>query len=144
MSTFNTRCPSCSGVNRVPVERVSESPVCGKCQQALLDGAPIEGTELNLSALLNSSQPVVIDFWAPWCNPCVGFAPVFQSVAKAQSGQIRFVKIDTEAQQNLAAQYQIRSIPTVMVFKNGQRVDFINGALPESQFKQWLEQAVTK
>ncbi|ODS04398.1 thioredoxin TrxC [Vibrio scophthalmi] len=144
MSTFNTRCPSCSGVNRVPVERVSESPVCGKCQQPLLDGAPIEGTELNLNTLLNSEQPVVIDFWAPWCNPCVGFAPVFSDVAQAQSGKIRFVKIDTEAQQNLAMQYQIRSIPTVMVFKNGQRVDFINGALPKSQFEQWLAQAITK
>ncbi len=144
MSTFNTRCPSCSGINRIPNERVSESPNCGKCQQPLLDGAPIEGTDLNFSALLNSTQPVVVDFWAPWCNPCVGFAPIFEAVAKAKSGQVRFVKIDTEAQQNLAAKYQIRSIPTIMVFKNGQRVDVLNGALPKSQFEQWLSQAINK
>lgn len=144
MSTFNTRCPSCQGLNRVPNERVSESPVCGKCQQPLFDGKPIEGTELNFAALLKSEQPVVVDFWAPWCNPCVGFAPVFEQVAQEYSGSIRFVKIDTEAQQNLAAQHQIRSIPTIMVFKNGKRVDIINGALPKSQFSQWLKEAINK
>ena len=144
MSTFNTRCPSCQGVNRVPAERITESPTCGKCKSSLLDGSPVEGTVLNLPAILNSSQPVVIDFWATWCNPCVGFAPVFSDVASERAGKVRFVKIDTEAQQQLAAQYQIRSIPTVMVFKNGQRVDSINGALPKSQFDQWLNQALTK
>ncbi len=144
MSTFNTRCPSCHGLNRVPSERVSESPVCGKCQHPLLDGKPIEGTELNFATLLKSKQPVVVDFWAPWCNPCVGFAPVFEQVAQEHSGQIRFVKIDTEAQQNLASQHQIRSIPTVMVFKDGKRVDIINGALPKSQFSQWLIEAINK
>ncbi|MDN2669048.1 thioredoxin TrxC [Vibrio sp. 14N.309.X.WAT.E.F5] len=144
MSTFNTCCPSCNGVNRVPSERISESPTCGKCKTALLDGAPIEGTSLNFQSILNSSQPVVVDFWATWCNPCVGFAPVFSDVAKERSGDVRFVKVDTEAQQQLAAMYQIRSIPTVMVFKDGKRVDTINGALPKGQFDQWLNQALTK
>ncbi|NVD08042.1 thioredoxin TrxC [Vibrio sp. JPW-9-11-11] len=144
MSTFNTRCPSCSAVNRVPNERISESPTCGKCQAPLLDGAPIEGTEVNFDAILSSNHPVVVDFWAPWCNPCVGFAPVFSDVAKERAKSVRFVKIDTESQQNIAAKYQIRSIPTIMVFKNGKKVDVINGALPKSQFDQWLNQALTK
>ncbi|WP_391090526.1 thioredoxin TrxC [Vibrio sp. NH-UV-68] len=144
MSTFNTRCPSCSGINRIPTERINETPNCGKCQSPLLDGAPIEGTELNFNAILASDVPVVVDFWAPWCNPCVGFAPIFSDVAAERSGMVRFVKIDTENQQNLAAQHQIRSIPTIMVFKNGKRVDSINGALPKSQFDQWLNQALTK
>ncbi|WP_047048306.1 thioredoxin TrxC [Vibrio mexicanus] len=143
-STITTRCPSCKGLNRVPTDRVSESPKCGKCQTALLDGAPIEGTELNIDGLLNSDVPVVIDFWAPWCNPCVGFAPVFSDTAEEFNGRARFVKIDTEAQQMLGAKYQIRSIPTVMVFKGGKRVDVINGALPKSQFNQWLNQALLK
>ncbi len=144
MSTFTTRCPSCHGLNRVPEERVSETPNCGKCQTPLLDGAPIEGTEQNLTALLQSTQPVVIDFWAPWCNPCVGFSPIFSDAAVERSGHVRFVKLNTEEQQNLAAHYQIRSIPTVMVFKQGQKVDMINGALPKGQFDQWLNQALTK
>ncbi|WP_104402127.1 thioredoxin TrxC [Vibrio penaeicida] len=144
MSSFNTPCPSCRGVNRVPVERVSDLATCGKCKSHLFDGSPIEGTENNVDALLQSDQPVVIDFWAPWCNPCVGFAPVFSDVAEERKGNVRFVKVDTEAQQNLGAKYQIRSIPTVMVFKNGKRVDVINGALPKSQFDQWLNQALVK
>ncbi|MBF9003015.1 MULTISPECIES: thioredoxin TrxC [Vibrio] len=144
MSTFNTRCPACHGMNRVPSERISDSPNCGKCQAPLLDGAPIEGTTNNFTELLNSPQPVVVDFWATWCNPCVGFAPVFSDVAEERAGTVRFVKIDTEAQQALAAQYQIRSIPTIMVFKNGQRVDMINGALPKSHFDQWLDEALSK
>lgn len=144
MTTFNTRCPSCSGLNRVPNERVSESPTCGKCQAPLLDGAPIEGTPANFSAILSSQQPVVVDFWAPWCSPCVGFAPVFNEVARERSKNVRFVKIDTEAQQILASQHQIRSIPTIMVFKDGKKVDVINGALPKGQFDQWLNEALAK
>ncbi|GEM76382.1 thioredoxin TrxC [Vibrio sagamiensis] len=144
MSSFKTRCPSCGSLNRVPNERVSESANCGKCQQALFDGAPIEGTIDNFSALLESDLPVVVDFWAPWCNPCVGFSPVFSDVANEKNGKLRFVKVDTEAQQQLAAQFGIRSIPTVMVFKGGQRLDTINGALPKTQFEQWLNQALNK
>lgn len=144
MSSFKTRCPSCGGLNRIPNERVSEGAKCGKCKHALLDGAPIEGTSDNFAALLQGDTPIVVDFWAPWCNPCVGFAPVFADVAKERAGQVRCVKIDTEAQQQLAAQFQIRSIPTVMVFKKGQRVDMLSGALPKSQFDQWLNQALIK
>ncbi|CAM2946049.1 thioredoxin TrxC [Vibrio rarus] len=144
MSSFNTRCPYCQGLNRVPNHRISETAKCGKCKQALFDGMPIEGTSDNFSALLQSDTPVVVDFWAPWCNPCVGFAPVFSEAAQQRNGQLRFVKIDTEAQQALASQFQIRSIPTIMLFKNGQRVDMINGALPKSQFEQWLTQALLK
>lgn len=144
MTTFNTRCPACHAMNRVPEERISETPACGKCQASLLDGAPIEGTDANFSTLINGDLPVVVDFWASWCNPCVGFAPVFSDVAEERKGLVRCVKIDTEDQQQLAAQFQIRSIPTVMVFKNGQRVDMINGALPKSQFDQWLNQALVK
>ncbi len=144
MSSFKTRCPSCGGLNRVPNERVAEAASCGKCKNALFDGAPVEGTIDNFSALLESDTPVVVDFWGPWCNPCVGFAPVFSDVAQEQTGNARFVKIDTEAQQQLAAQFGIRSIPTIMVFKNGQRVDMINGALPKTQFDRWLNQALNK
>ncbi|OCH11332.1 thioredoxin TrxC [Aliivibrio fischeri] len=144
MSQFQTRCPSCHGLNRLPTERVNDGATCGRCKEPLLDGKPVKGTMDNLAALLNSDKAVVIDFWAPWCNPCVGFSPVFEDVAAERNGQIRCIKVNTEAEQQIAAQYQIRSIPTIMVFKNGQRVDMINGALPKGQFDQWLNQALLK
>lgn len=144
MTTMTTRCPHCKSLNRIPSERVNDLATCGACKERLLDGMPIEGTTDNFLALIQGDNPVVVDFWAPWCSPCIGFAPVFEDVAKERNGDVRFVKIDTEAQQALAAQYRIRSIPTIMVFKNGQLADTINGALPKGQFDQWLNQALSK
>ncbi len=144
MTSMTTRCPHCKAMNRLPTERLNETATCGSCKQHLLDGKPVEGTQDNFLSLLQGDKPVVVDFWAPWCNPCVGFAPVFEDVAKERDGEVRFVKIDTEAQQELAAQYRIRSIPTIMVFKNGQLADTINGALPKGHFDQWLDQALAK
>lgn len=144
MSTITTRCPHCKGLNRIPADRINESPSCGKCHSKLLAGAPLEGTPDNLAALINSDIPTIIDFWAPWCNPCVGFAPVFEDTSKEYADKARFVKVDTEAQQLLAGQYQIRSIPTIMVFHQGQRLDVVNGALPKSQFTAWLDNALNK
>ncbi|WP_073602091.1 thioredoxin TrxC [Vibrio aerogenes] len=142
MMTFKTRCPSCQAMNRLPATQVSDVPLCGKCRQHLLDGHPVEGTSENFQALMQSDIPVVIDFWAPWCNPCVGFAPVFEESAKNRHRKVRFIKINTEAEQELAAQFQIRSIPTIMVYKQGQRLNIINGALPQSQFDQWLDETI--
>ncbi|OOE64155.1 thioredoxin TrxC [Salinivibrio sp. IB282] len=140
MTILTSRCPHCQAMNRIPSERVNDAPKCGKCQSDVLDGKPIEGTNDNFNALLNSDVPVVVDFWAPWCGPCQSFAPAFAAVAEQEEGRARFVKIDTEAQQALAAQYRIRSIPTLMVFKNGERVDVLNGALPQNAFSEWLSQ----
>lgn len=139
---MTTRCPHCKAMNRIPTERIELTATCGSCKEKLLDGKPIEGTTNNFLALIQSDTPVVVDFWAPWCNPCVGFAPIFEDVAADRSGDARFVKIDTEAQQELAAQYRIRSIPTIMVFKNGQLLNNLNGALPKSQFDQWLNETL--
>lgn len=139
---MTTRCPHCKAMNRIPTERIEDTATCGSCKEKLLDGKPIEGTTNNFLSLIQSDTPVVVDFWAPWCNPCVGFAPIFEDIAAERSGDARFVKIDTEAQQELAAQYRIRSIPTIMVFKNGQLLNNLNGALPKSQFDQWLNETL--
>lgn len=80
----------------------------------------------------------------PWCGPCVSFAPVFEQLAQIQANELRFVKVDTEAEKMLGSQFNIRSIPTLMVFKNGKVVDQLNGALPKQQFEQWLNAAVNK
>ncbi|HCH24689.1 MAG TPA: thioredoxin TrxC [Oceanospirillaceae bacterium] len=144
MSAITSRCPHCNKKNRVPGERVKDKASCGSCKKPLFDGKPIAGNAGNLNALMQADQPVVVDFWAPWCGPCRGFAPVFEQAAGEREGKVRFVKVDTEAEQMLGAQYQIRSIPTLMVFKNGKMVEQLSGALPKAQFDQWLDQALSK
>jgi len=132
-------CPNCNGLNRVPDDKPALDANCGKCKQPLFTAGPIELTSSNFSAHAHKAQlPLVIDFWASWCGPCQSFAPVFTQAARELEPQFRFGKINTEQQQALAAQFNIRSIPTLMLFKQGKVLAQQAGALPKQAFYQWL------
>jgi len=140
---MNTICASCLATNRLPENKVNDGAKCGRCGAPLLDGKVVHATTQTLDKLLQDDLPVVVDFWAPWCGPCVGFAPVLDAVATERGGTVRFIKVNTEAEPQLSSRFGIRSIPTIMVFKQGKPVDSLHGAVPKGPFEQWLDEGLS-
>jgi len=133
-------CGSCLAVNRVPPERLGANPNCGKCHQALLEGKPVTLTAANFDRFIQrSDMPVAVDFWAAWCGPCKMFAPVFERAAAEQKTRFRFAKLDTDAESAIAQRYGIRSIPSLLLFKQGQETARVAGALDGNSLRSWLD-----
>lgn len=133
-------CPSCNAKNRVPEEKLAESPTCGQCHQALIPLAPIELNEQNFSSFITHSDlPVLIDLWAEWCGPCKMMAPHFAQVAK-QYPNVVFAKINTEENPHLSSAFNVRSIPTLVFMNKTTEVARVSGALRSSELQQWLDQ----
>jgi thioredoxin 2 len=132
------QCPSCSKLNRLPPNRIKEKPICGVCKSNLLLG-PIEADQTSFHEILKSTTlPIIVDFWAPWCGPCKMFAPTFLSSAGKYGEEILHVKVDTEANPSLGQEYNIRSIPTLLIFKNGSEVERFSGALSPAELNQFI------
>jgi thioredoxin 2 len=134
-------CPNCTSINRISSGRDARKAKCGRCHQPLFTGRPVSVSANSFATHIQRNEiPVVVDFWAEWCGPCKAMAPVYERVASEFEPEVRFLKVDTEAEPELSARYNIRSIPTLMLFRNGNVVAQQAGAVDTEALRSWLRQ----
>lgn len=133
-------CPHCAAVNCVPSEKIGALPTCGKCKQPLFTAHPVELNDNNFMRHISRNDiPVLVDFWTPWCGPCRMMAPAFAQAAQQLEPQMRVAKLNTEEAQQIAAQHNIRSIPTLALFKGGREIARQAGAMDSAGIVRWAK-----
>jgi thioredoxin 2 len=148
-STVIVKCSRCDTKNRIPDNRLHDRPLCGKCGTPLNISThasrPVDITDGSFKKeVLESSVPVIVDCWAPWCGPCRMVAPTLDQLASEYAGRVRIAKLNVDENPLTASQFDTRSIPTLLFFKNGALVNRMVGAQPKSAIEQYLLQVIDK
>lgn len=141
--TCHIVCPQCDAINRLPTTRLHSVPRCGTCHAPLFSGQPLNLGDQNFQRHIERNDiPVLVDFWAEWCGPCKMMAPAFQQAAVTLEPRVRVVKVNTEIAQAVAGRYNIRSIPTLILFRGGREVGRQAGAMGAADIVRWVESQV--
>lgn len=140
MNDLHVVCPHCHSTNRLPAAKINDQPNCGKCGNSLFAGKPLQLTAATWEKHINRNDiPVVVDFWASWCGPCKMMTPVFAEAAGQLEPRVRLAKVNTEEERELAGRFGIRSIPTLVIFKNGREVIRQPGAMDLAALRKWVQ-----
>jgi len=140
------RCRSCGALNHVPAQRLMEQPHCGKCKSLLeFPARPVEATEANFGReVFQWPGVVIVEFWSVRCGACALIQSFLENLAHRMAGLVKVVKVNIERELALANRFQIRSTPTLLVYRNGKLIDELYGALPEHEMQAWIEAAINR
>lgn len=138
-------CLKCKSINKIAIDKVkTQPPLCGHCKAPLnLHSLVSDVDQEGLNKMIQKSDlPVVIDFWAPWCGPCKTFTPAYEAASQFFGGKITFIKINTQDFPSISSQFNIRGIPSILLFKEGKELARQSGAFPLEHLKNWLQQSL--
>ena len=137
-------CPQCHSLVRVPQVRATEHPKCPRCKAQVLTGGPVEVDAAAFGAHIErATLPALVDFWAPWCGPCHMMAPALERTAAVRATALRVSKVNIDEQPQLAARFGIRSIPTLILFREGRELARQTGAVDAASLARWLDHALS-
>ena len=140
--TATVACAFCHTLNRVDMKRAADRPKCGDCGKPILLDRPVKVTDQTMEAVIRGSTvPVVVDFYADWCQPCKMMAPVLDQLAHDRLGEVLVAKLDTDSSPTMAVKYAIRGIPTLIVFREGTEARRQSGVMPLDRLKGLVAEA---